>query len=172
MGKIYRILIHILKFFCLGFIAWFAVYFLLGDRFSIYFTDRVFASWFPQILVFLSAASLYGIFILEIKSSRKRWENILLFIGGFLIALIPFLTYHGYFQYQCEFWNEEIKSEKTLYINSLNENETVKEVITTCKMDKPGKIDTVLSKQITPYFEIQNPVKIEKGENSNWKLKK
>src|SRR5690606_37930978 len=131
-------------------------------RFSIYFTDRIFASWFPQILVFLSAASIYLIFILEIKSSRKKWQNILLFIGGFFFALIPFLVYHGYFQYQCEFWNQEIKSEKTLYINSLNENETVKEVISTCKVDKPGKIDTVFSKQITPYFELNDEVKIKK----------
>ncbi len=166
------IIIKTLKFLCLVFIAWFAVYFLLGERFSIYFTDRVFASWFPQILVFLSAASIYGIFILEIKSFRKKWQNIMLFFGGFLFALIPFITYHGYFQYQCEFWNYEIKSEKTLYINKLNQNETVKEVISTCKVDKPGKIDTVYSKQITPYFELNDEVKIKKAEKSDWKLKR
>ncbi len=96
----------------------------------------------------------------------------MLFFGGFLFALIPFITYHGYFQYQCEFWNYEIKSEKTLYINKLNQNETVKEVISTCKVDKPGKIDTVYSKQITPYFELNDEVKIKKAEKSDWKLKR
>lgn len=170
MGKIYRILIHILKFFCLVFIAWFAVYFLLGDRFSIYFTDRVFASWFPQILVFLAAASIYGIFILEIKSSRKKWQNILLFIGGFFFALIPFLTYHGYFQYQNGFWNKKNVQSEILYFNSSDDSETIK--ILEYQLNEESKSDTVFSKQITPYFEIQNPVKIEKGENSGWKLKK
>src|SRR5690606_40033326 len=97
MPKLYRILINTLKFLCLVFIAWLAVYFLLGDTFSIYFTDRVFASWFPQILVFLTAASIYALFILAIKSSRKKWQNILLFMGGFFFALTPFLAYHGYF---------------------------------------------------------------------------
>ena len=169
MGKFYRILINTLKFLCLVFIAWFAVYFLLGDRFSIYFTDRVFASWFPQILVFLSAASIYALFILAIKSSRKKWQNILLFMGGFLFALIPFVTYHGYFQYQCEFWNYEIKSDKTLYINKLNKNESVKVLNSFCKLDKSDtKSDTVFSKQITPYFELNDEVKIKKSEKSDW----
>ncbi len=169
MGKFYRISINTLKFLCLVFIAWFAVYFLLGDRFSIYFTDRGFASWFPQILVFLSAASIYGIFILEIKSSRKKWQNILLFIGGFFFALIPFVTYHGYFQYQCEVWNYEIKSEKTLYINNLNQNETVKVVNSICTNEESEvKTDTVFSKQFTPYFELNDEVKIKKVEKSDW----
>lgn len=169
----FRLFTNTLKFLCLVFIAWFAVYFLLGDRFSIYFTDRVFASWFPQILVFLSAASIYGIFILEIKSSRKKWQNILLFIGGFFFALIPFLTYHGYFQYQCNFWNNEIKSEKTLYFNKLNKFESVKVVEAVCKINESQiQSDTVFSKQITPYFELNDEVKIKKGENSEWKLKR
>ncbi len=168
MGKFYRILIKTLKFLCLALIVWFAVYFLFGERFSISFTDRVFASWFPQILVFLAAASIYGLFIFAIKSSRKKWQNILLFFGGFLFALIPFLAYHGYFQYQCNFWNYEIKSEKTLYINKLNQNEKVKEVVSTCKVDKPGKIDTVYSKQITEFFELNDEVKIRKSEKADW----
>src|SRR5690606_36247297 len=169
MPKLYRILINTLKFLCLVFIAWFAVYFLLGDRFSIYFTDRVFASWFPQILVFLTAASIYALFILAIKSSRKKWQNILLFMGGFLFALTPFLAYHGYFQYQCNFWNYEIKSEKTLYINKLNKFETVKVLDSFCAINESeAKSDTVFSKKITPYFELNDEVKIKKAEKSDW----
>lgn len=169
MPKLYRILINTLKFLCLVFIAWFAVYFLLGDRFSIYFTDRVFASWFPQILVFLTTASIYALFILAIKSSRKKWQNILLFMGGFLFALTPFLAYHGYFQYKCSFWNHEIKAENTLYINSLNKFETVKVVDRFCVINESEtKSDTVFSKQITPYFELNDEVKIKKVEKSDW----
>ncbi|MFA7686896.1 MAG: hypothetical protein WCY25_03415 [Moheibacter sp.] len=172
MSKFYRILINTLKFLCLGFIVWFAVYFLWGDRFTIRFTDRGFASWFPQILVFLSAASIYGLFIFAIKSSRKKWQNILLFVGGFLFALIPFLAYHGYFQYQCNFWNYEIKSEKTLYINKLNKFETVKVLDSFCAINESeAKSDTVFSKQITPYFELNDEVRIKKAEKSDWKLK-
>lgn len=172
MGKFYRILIKTLKFLCLAFIAWFAVYFLFGERFSIRFSDRVFASWFPQILVFLSAASIYALFILAIKSFRKKWQNILLFIGGFLFALVPFLAYHGYFQYQCGFWNDEVISEKTIYVHKSDNSKSVKEIISNCKVDKPGKIDTVFSKQFTPYFEMQNPVKIQKVENADWTVVK
>lgn len=173
MGKFYRILIPTLKFLCLVFIAWFAVYFLLGDRFSIYFTDRVFASWFPQILVFLSAASLYGLFILAIKSSRKKWVNILLFLVGFIFALFPFLAYHGYFQYQCGIWNREIKKEKTLYFNKLNKFESVKVVESVCKINESEiKTDTVFSKQITQFFELNDDVKIQKAEKSDWTITK
>ncbi len=168
----FRLFTNTIKFLCIVFIAWFVVYFLFGERFSLEFTDRVFASWFPQILVFLAAASLYGLFILAIKSSRKKWQNILLFVGGFIFALLPFLAYHGYFQYQCNFWNHEIIQEKTLYINRVDKSETIKEVISSCKVDKPGKIDTVFSKQITQLFELQNPVKIQKAEKSDWTIKK
>lgn len=171
MGKFYRILINTLKFLCLVFIAWFAVYFLVGDRFSLYFSDRVWASWLPQILVFLAAASIYGLFIFAIKSTRKKWQNILLFIGGFFFALVPFLAYHGYFQYQCEFWNHKIKSEKTLYVNNLNPNETVKVVDRFCvNNESEVKTDTIFSKKLTPYFELNDEVKIKKVEKSDWKL--
>jgi len=168
-NKFYRILIKTLKFLCLTSIVWFAVYFLLGERFSITFTDRVFASWFPQILVFLAAASIYGLFIFTIKSSRKKWQNILLFLGGFIFALAPFLAYHGYFQYQCDFWNQKIKNERILYINNLNKLESVKIIESVCE---PGeseiKSDTVFSKQLTQFFELNDEVKIQKSEKSDW----
>ena len=157
---------------CVLIILWFLVYFFFGDRFSVVFKDRVFAYYFPQILVFLTAASVYGLFILAIKSSYKKWQNILLFIGGFLFAITPFLAYHGYFQYQCGFWNDEIISEKTIYVHKSDHSESVKEIINNCKVDKPIKVDTVFSKQFTPYFELQNPVKIQKVENSDWTVLK
>ena len=171
--KFYRILIQTIKFLCLAFIVWFCVYFLFGERFSISFSDRVFASWFAQILVFLAAASLYGLFILAIKSSRKKWVNILLFLGGFIFSLTPFLAYHGYFQYQCNFWNQEIKNKKTLYINKLNQPESVKVIESVCKVDESEiKTDTVFSKQITQFFELNDDVKIQKAEKSDWVVAK
>lgn len=169
MRKFSRFFIQVIRFFCLVFIIWFCFYFFFGERFSVEFTDRVFASRFPQILVFLTAVSVYGLFIMEIKSRRKKWVNILLFIGGFIFALIPFVAYHGYFQYQCGIWNREIVKEKTLYINKLNKFESVKVIESVCEADG-SKIqsDTVFSKQITRFFELNNPVKIEKSESGVW----
>ena len=173
MSKTSTFFVRFFRILCFLIILWFLVYFFFGERFSIYFTDRVFASYFPEILVFLTAASIYGLFILAIKSSYKKWQNILLFIGGFLFALTPFLAYHGYFQYQCDFWNQEIKEEKTIYFNSQNKFEIVKVIQSVCGTDNSEiKLDTVFSKQFTPYFEMQNPVKIQKVENADWTVVK
>lgn len=172
MGKTSTFFVRFFRILCLLIILWFLVYFFFGEQFSVVFKDRVFASYFPQILVFLTAASVYGLFILAIKSSYKKWQNILLFIGGFLFAITPFLAYHGYFQYQCGFWNDEVVSEKTIYVHKSDHSKSVKEIISNCKVDKPGKTDTVFSKQFTPYFELQNPVKIQKSENADWSVSK
>lgn len=172
MAKSSTTLSKIIRFLCIALIIWFCVYFLLGERFSITFTDRVFASWFPQILVFLAAASVYVLFISGIKSSRRKWQNILLFFGGFLLAIIPFLAYHGYFQYQCGIWNREVKREKVLYINKLNKFESVKIIQSTCKQSQKELSDTIVSKQLTQFFELNNPVKIGKSEKSDWATKK
>lgn len=163
-----KLLLKILTFICVLIIAWFFVYFLRGEEFSLTFTDRVFASYFPQILVFATGVSIYLLFIFQVKSKFKWWKKLLILVFGFLIATIPFLLYHGYFQYQCGFWNSKIETKKELYSNKLNPSETIKIQEKICH----GKIqnDTIYSKQITPYFELQNPVKIEKGENSNWEL--
>ncbi len=168
MKKFYSFLFNTLKFLCVGFIVWFGVYFFFLERFSIDFTDRVFASWFPQILVFLTAASVYLLFVLSIKSSQKKWVNILLFLGGFILAMLPFLAYHGYFQYQCGIWNQEIRNEKTLYVNSLNKFESVKVIRSKCEFDNEEKMDTIVSKPFTQFFEFNNPVKIKKSEKASW----
>ena len=150
-------------------IAWFFVYFLRGEEFSLTFTDRVFASYFPQILVFATGVSIYLLFIFQVKSKFQWWKKLLILIVGFLFATIPFLLYHGYFQYQNGFWNRKIIHNKELYFNKLNSSEKIK--VLKFELNKEIKSDTIHSKQITPYFELQNPVKIEKGENPNWILK-
>jgi len=172
MGKISRSSINAVRFLCLAFIVWFCLYFFFGERFSIEFTDRIFASWFPQILVFLAAASIYGLFILAIRSYRKKWINILLFLAGFIFALLPFLAYHGYFQYQCGIWNREIMHEKILYINKLNKDEFVKIIHSKCEKSREERSDTIISKQITRFLELNNPVKIQKAEKADWTVAK
>lgn len=170
MKKFYKISLKILTVLCGIIIAWFAIYFLRGEEFSLTFSDRVFASYFPQILVFATGVSIYLLFIFQVKSKFEWWKKLLILVVGFLVATIPFLLYHGYFQYQNGFWNRKIINSKELYFNKLNSSEKIK--ILQFELNKESKTDTIHSKQITPYFELQNPVKIEKGENSNWTIKK
>lgn len=169
MKKFYKVSQKIIAVLCGIIIAWFFVYFLRGEEFSLTFSDRVFASYFPQILVFATGVSIYLLFIFQVKSKFQWWKNLLILVFGFLIATVPFLLYHGYFQYQNGFWNRKTIDSKELYFNKLNSSEKIK--ILEFELNKEIKIDTIHSKQITPYFELQNPVKIEKGENSDWELK-
>lgn len=166
MSKSSRYFLGFIRVLCAFSIIWYGIYFFWGEKFSITFSDSVFSAWFPQILVFLCAVSIYGLFILSIKSQQKKWQNILLFIGGFLLATLPFLIYHGYFQPQCGIWNKEVVKETPVYYNKLNKFETIKIIESHCK--KTITIDTLYIKQVTPYFELQNPVSISKSENSNW----
>jgi hypothetical protein len=168
MNKFYRFLKKILLFLSIAIILWFCVYFLYGDRISLTFTDRTFASYFPQILVFLTAASIYGLFILSIKSRRKKWGNLLLFFCGLILALLPFIAYHGYFQYQCGFWNEDLKKGKILFTSELNSSEKIQIIETKCKIQSDVKTDTVHIQKFTPYFELINDVKLYPTEKSNW----
>jgi hypothetical protein len=168
MQKFYRFLKKILLFLSIAIILWFCVYFLYGDRISLTFTDRTFASYFPQILVFLTAASIYGLFILGIKSRRKKWGNLLLFFCGLILALLPFIAYHGYFQYQCGFWNEDLKKSSVLFQSEVDLNEKIQIIETKCKTQTEIKTDTIHIKQITPYFDLINDVKMYPSEKSNW----
>lgn len=173
MKKFYRFFLNALKFLCVGFILWFLAYFFFGERISMHFTDRRFASYFPQILVFLCAASIYGIFVLNMKNHYKKWVNILLFFGGFTLALIPFIAYHGFFQYQCGFWNQEIEKGKILYKTQLNSEEYIQVRKSKCKTGKNQiSKDTLHIQAFTPYFEWVNDVKLVPSERSYWTIVK
>ncbi|SMC32547.1 hypothetical protein [Moheibacter sediminis] len=174
MKRFYSVLQKITAALCGIIISWFAVYFLRGEEFSLTFSDRVFASYFPQILVFATGVSIYLLFIFQIKSNLKWWKKLLILLIGFLFATIPFLLYHGHFQYQeHSFWNREISKSKNLYFNKSHSSETIKIIESKSQIDTLKiEIDTIHSKQITPYFELQNPVKIVKSEKANWELGK
>src|SRR5690606_34250481 len=166
-----KLFVKILNIFCALIIVWFLVYFLRGEEFSLRFSDRIFASWFPQILVFTTGVSVYLLFILQVKSKFQWWKKLLILLLGFVFATIPFLLYHGYFQYQqCSFCNTDLKSKKELYFNKVNEYETVK--ILEKKCDGKIQSDTVYSKKILTYFELIHSVKIEKAEKANWTTSK
>lgn len=170
MKRFLNTLLKILSYAFVSIIIWYVVYFFFGDHFSLYFTDRTFAAFFPQLLVFLTAVSIYFLFIFQIRASQKKWKNILLFVGGLLFALLPILIFHGYFQYRCGDWNREVVSEEVLYLNPSIENQSIKEIISVCGPDQAEKSDTVLSQKVTPYLEWNNPVILTESENAEWKI--
>ena len=94
--------------------------------------------------------------------------NFLFFFLGLLFSSLPFLAYHGYFQYQDGFWNQKIENAKTLYSNKLKSDETVKVLQFRNEINQEVKSDTVFSKSITPYFELIHEVEIKVSEKGNW----
>lgn len=151
-------------------ILWFITYFVLGDKVALTFTNKSWAEIFPQILVFAAAVSIYALFILAIKTKRKKWVNFLLFFGGMFVAIVPFLAYHGYYQYQCGIWNQEIVTSRNLLINHNDHSETVKIVRTKCEFEEEIKVDTLYSKKTTDFFELQHKVELIENKGSSWKL--
>lgn len=168
MKKTSTILQRILTLVFVLLIVWYIAYFFWGEQTSVYFTDRVFASYFPHILVFSTAVSIYGLFVLLIRSQRKKWMNFLFFFLGLMFSSLPLLAYHGYFQYQDGFWNQKIENSKTLYINKLKNDESVKEFQFRNEINQEIKWDTVFSKAFTPYFELNQQVEIKVSEKGNW----
>ncbi|MGB7498746.1 MAG: hypothetical protein WA897_02515, partial [Moheibacter sp.] len=77
MKKFLKISTIVLRILCGLFLIWYVLYFLFGDRLALRFSNREFASVFTQILVFAAAVSVYGLFILYIRSNQKKWINIL-----------------------------------------------------------------------------------------------
>ncbi|MDX9705155.1 MAG: hypothetical protein RBT46_05555 [Weeksellaceae bacterium] len=149
-------------------IVWFILYFSIGERFSIYFTDRTFASYFPYILVFSTAVSIYGIFILLIHSQRKKWINILLFTSGLLFASLPFLIYHGYFQHQCHFWNQKITESQPLFVSKIDDSEKISEIKIECITEQKEQTKIVFLKEFTPFFNWIQEIDIQNLDNF-WK---
>ena len=94
--------------------------------------------------------------------------NFLFFFLGLMFSSLPLLAYHGYFQYQDGFWNQKIENSKTLYINKLKNDESVKELQFRNEINQEIKWDTVFSKAFTPYFELNQQVEIKVSEKGNW----
>lgn len=162
--------ISILKWFFSAILLWFVLYFMIGEKTALYFTSRTFAAIFPQILVFAAAVSIYVLFILAMDHQRKKWVNLSLFFIGLVLAILPFFLYHGYFQYRCGFWNEEIQSSKTLLVNQNNPSQTVQIIQSQCENTLEEKIDTVYTQTFTPFFQLRQNASIRSVENSNWML--
>lgn len=168
MKKFFSLSAFILRIIFFFLIIWYFVYFFLGERISIRFSDPNFRNVFTQIIVFAAAVAIYGLLVLSIRSTRKKWINFLLFFAGLTGCWLPLLVYHGYLQYRCGFWNQTEKSENILYTNSENSDESVKLVQKECKANGELNSDTVYVKKLNNYFEVIHQVKIEKSVNGRW----
>lgn len=169
MKKFIKISAVIVKIIFVGIILWFCAYFIFGEKLSIKFSNREWQPVFIQFLVFMAGVSVYGIFILSIRSKNRKWLNLLLFFGGLILGSLPLLFYHGYLQYRCGFWNEIEESSKVLYVNSINPDETVKIIQKKCETGDKVLTDTVFVKKLNDYFELEHTAIIKKSKNGNWK---
>lgn len=167
MKKTFILLKSVLTILFSIIIVWFVVYFLWGNQFAIYFKNRDAAEFFPHLLVFATGVSIYGLFILNIHSYKKRSFNILLFFLGLIFSSIPFLLYHGFLQYQNGFWNQRIEKTEILYISTSNEEESVKRLEFINKVNSTEKIDTVFSKPFSPFFELNRQVNLKFSSEEN-----
>ncbi|MGB6093188.1 MAG: hypothetical protein WBF83_05445 [Moheibacter sp.] len=168
MKKFLKISTIVLRILCGLFLIWYVLYFLFGDRLALRFSNREFASVFTQILVFAAAVSVYGLFILYIRSNQKKWINILLFVGGLIVGCIPLLLYHGYLQYRCGFWNMEQISEKMIFDHLQNPDETVQIIHSKCKTGDLESVDTLYIKKTGTFLDWTANVNFEKSEKGDW----
>lgn len=170
MKKFFKIISVIARIVFVCILLWFCAYFIFGDQLALKFSNQTYSNAFVQILTFSAAVSVYGFFVLSIRAKQKKWLNVILFFGGLLLGCLPLLIYHGYLQYQCGFWNETTTEISTLYINTQNENESVKRLEKKCSLKDEIKTDTVFVRKLNDYFELEQPVKIRKSEKGNWKI--
>lgn len=161
MKKILKTVQKILLIVFPTIILWFILYFSIGERFPIYFTDRTFASYFPYILVFSTAVSIYGICILLIHSKKRKWINIVLFVCGLAFSSLPFFAYHGFLQNQCSFWNEKVSISKKLFISKITPSEEINTIQIQCIYKEEITEKTVFQKKFTPFLVWNQEINTE-----------
>lgn len=152
-------------------IVWFISYFVFGEYISLEFADYKFAQQFPKILTFATGASIYFLFLLAIKKS-EGWSimNILKFIFGLIIGIIPFFLFKYYSSVEnCQSWEVSRKEKAILYESVSSTSEKIKLIETFCpEMDsRVEKTYRVMS--ITPLFNTISEVDTAKLKDSSWK---
>lgn len=168
MKKKHRFPLLIFRLICGFILIAYLLYFLLGDKLAIRFSVQEYNKIFIQVLVFAASAALYAFFILSIKSIRKRWKNILLFIGAVVIGSFPLLFYHGFLMYQCGFWNSVETEVKTIFVNSENPDEKVKIVEIKCEPEDNFRTDTIYVKKINGLLEWTDNAVIKKSQSGKF----
>ncbi|WP_154662237.1 hypothetical protein ACF3NR_05085 [Vaginella massiliensis] len=159
----------IITILCFVFIAWFLLYFLVGDTFPFDFANQNLKQLFPNVLVFLAGVAIYILLLLQINLDKK-WEfsNILKFVGGIILGFIPFILY-GFFSIQtCPFWLQKQEYHQTLFQSKLNQNERIVLRKTTCLDCPTTKQDTVKSKVYAGFIRTTQKANLHQLNTKYW----
>lgn len=158
----------ILMILCGLIIIWFVLYFWADRQIPIYFSVRCWAYTFTDILIFSTAASIYLLFILQINSSHKKSQNLLLIFLGLIFSILPLAMFHGYLYYQCQSWSMQRMKTEVIYRNQINPSQTIEVLNEICIVNQSARIDTVWVKPITPYLQLEKPVNLSQATSSEW----
>ncbi|GEM52193.1 hypothetical protein HX001_12185 [Empedobacter brevis] len=161
---------NIILIICTIFIIWFIGYFLIGDFISLEFANQQFSKLFPKILTFVAAVSIYIIFLVSIKK-KEGWSfmNIMKFVFGIIIGLIPLLTFEYFSIGSCTDWKIDKKIKKTLYQSNSSNAETIVLLETYCPESNLKTTQVKRVVKITPLFITTSDIDISKISDKSWK---
>lgn len=152
-------------------ILWFIGYFVFGENISLEFADYNFAQLFPKILTFAAGASIYFLFLLNIKK-EDGWgiPNILKGIAGVIFGFVPFILFKYYSSVgNCQNW-EVFKQEKNVLFESVSsQSETIKTIQIYCPEMNQTTEKTYRVMAITPIFNTISEVDTVKIKRNHWK---
>jgi len=152
------------------FIAWFLLYFLIGNSISLEFSNTNFSKLFPKILTFLASVSVYVLFLLSIKKS-SGWSlfNVMKFVLGIVVALLPLLAFEYFSIDSCPTWKMNKKDKKIIYQSVSSTSETIRLVEIDCPSANKKTLKTKRVMQITPLFITSSEIDTLKISDKNWK---
>ena len=161
---------NIILIICTIFILWFIGYFLVGDFINLEFANHQFSHLFPKILTFLAAVSIYVLFLLSIKK-ENGWSflNIMKFVLGIIIGLLPLCAFEYYNLSNCADWKLEKQDKKVLYQSKSSTSETIKLVEIICEKNKSKSLQVKRIMQITPLFITSSSIDTTKISTNSWK---
>ncbi|MEG0187450.1 hypothetical protein [Algoriella sp.] len=161
---------YIITTSCIIFILWFIGYFLIGDFISLEFSNYEVSQLFPKILTFLAAVSIYVLFLLSIKKNEGwSFSNVMKFVLGIIVGLIPLFTFEYYSMNDCADWKIEKINKKTLYQSKSSTSETIKLVEIICEENKSKSLQVKRIMQITPLFITSSSIDTTKISTNSWK---
>lgn len=169
MKKTWRFLRIVLIIVCCLISIEYVLYFSLGNQFKYEFADRHWAKSFTNILVFSTAVSIYLLFILSMSSKSKWWKNLMLFGVGLIFSLIPIISYHGFYQFQCDFWNQKRIKTEVIATNKWSRYKTIEVQIHQCLLNDQITVDTVLvDKRSIPFLYSIKPATYITLKSGSW----
>lgn len=155
---------------CIIFILWFIGYFLIGDFISLEFSNYQVSKIFPKVLTFLAAVSIYVLFLLSIKKNEGwSFSNIMKFVLGIIIGLIPLFTFEYYSINDCADWKIDKTTKKVLFQSKTSASETIKLIEINCPESKSKTLKVKRVVAITPLFNTSSTIDTAKISTNSWK---